>query len=91
MQDTLERLDALLRKEPARATAEIATHLDGDLTVRLLSSIGTGAPGRDPRGVKLNSLLEDQEATCGQVVARGGRGFAFTATISLDLCFVVTV
>jgi hypothetical protein len=29
-----ERLDALLRREPAQAMAEIAKHLDGELTVR---------------------------------------------------------
>jgi hypothetical protein len=43
----------------------------------------------NPRCAKLNSLLEGQEAVCVEVVA-GGR-FAFTATISLDLCFVVVV
>jgi hypothetical protein len=36
----LERLDALLRKEPAQAKAEIAKHLDGELTVRPLPSTG---------------------------------------------------
>jgi len=34
-----ERLDELLRQEPAQAKAEIAKHLDGQLTVRPLPSI----------------------------------------------------
>src|SRR5262249_17086125 len=36
----LARLDELLRQEPAQAKAEIAKHLDGELTVRPLPSTG---------------------------------------------------
>src|SRR5262249_18837996 len=65
----LERLDELLRQEPAQAKAEIAKHLDGELTVRPLP--GTGRERRaEIRGrAKLNSLLEGQEAVCVEVVA----------------------
>ena len=69
MRAKLERLDDLLRQEPARAKAELAKHLDGELTVRPLP--GTGRERRaEIRGrAKLNSLLEGQEAVCGEVVA----------------------
>jgi hypothetical protein len=45
----LERLDALLRKEPAQAKAEIAKHLDGELTVRPLPLDRTRAASGNPR------------------------------------------
>ena len=72
MRAKLERLDDLLRQEPARAKAELAKHLDGELTVRPLP--GTGRERRaEIRGrAKLNSLLESQEAVCLQVVAGAG-------------------
>ena len=40
MRAKLERLDERLRQEPAQAKAEIAKHLDGELTVRPLPSTG---------------------------------------------------
>jgi hypothetical protein len=36
----LERLDELLRQEPTQAKAEIAKHLDGELTLTPLPSVG---------------------------------------------------
>ena len=77
------------RPEPAQAKAEIAKHLDGELTVRPLPSTGPERRAEIRGRAKLNSLLEGQEAVCAEVVA-GGR-FAFTATAYLDLCFVVVV
>jgi hypothetical protein len=49
MRAKLERLDELLRQERAPAKAEIAKHLDGELTVRPLPSTGSRATGGDPR------------------------------------------
>lgn len=49
MRAKLERLDELLRQEPAQAKAEIAKHIDGELTVRPLPLGGTRAPRRDSR------------------------------------------
>ena len=46
MRGKLERLDELLRQEPAQAKAEIAKHLDGELTVRPPFD-GTRAAGGD--------------------------------------------
>jgi hypothetical protein len=89
MRAKLERLDELLRQEPAQAKAEIAKHLDGELTLRPLPRPAASAEPRFRGRAKLNSLLKGQEAVCGEVVA-GGR-FAFTATAHLDLCFVVVV
>ena len=57
----LERLDALFRKEPAQAKAEIAKHLDGELTVRPLPSTGPERRAEIHGRAKLNSLLEGQE------------------------------
>jgi site-specific DNA recombinase len=68
----LERLDALLRKEPAQAKAEIAKHLDGELTVRPLPSTGPERRAEICGRAKLNSLLEGQEAVCAEVVAGAG-------------------
>ena len=61
----LERLDALLRKEPAQAK-EIAKHLDEELTVRPLPSIGAERRGRDSRAG------EARQAVCAEVVAGAG-------------------
>jgi hypothetical protein len=68
----LERLDALLRQEPAQAKAEIAKHLDGELTVRPLASTGPERRAEIRGRAKLNSLLEGQEAVCAKVVAGAG-------------------
>jgi hypothetical protein len=76
-------------REPAQAKAEIANHLDGELTVRPLPAAGRERRAEIRGRAKPNSLLEDQEAVCAEVVA-GGR-IAFTATGHLDLCFVVNV
>ena len=72
MRAKLERLDELLRQEPAQAKAEIAKHLDGELTVRPLPSTGRERRAEIRGRAKLNSLLERQEAVCGEVVAGAG-------------------
>lgn len=48
----LERLDELLRQDPAQGKAEIAKHLDGDLTISPLPSPAWGATGGDQRADK---------------------------------------
>jgi hypothetical protein len=75
----LERLDALLRKEPAQAKVEIAKHLDGELTVRPLPSTGPERRAEIRGRAKLNSLLEGQEAACADVVAGAGLPECYTA------------
>jgi hypothetical protein len=57
MRAKLERLDELLRQEPAQAKAEIAKHLDGELTVRPLPSTGRERRAEIRGRAKLNSLL----------------------------------
>ena len=70
----LERLDALLRRDPQRAKVEILKHLDGDLVIVPRPST-TGERRAEISGrAKADSLLRDQEAVCLQVVA--GAGFA---------------
>jgi hypothetical protein len=65
----LERLDALLRRDPQRAKLEILKHLDGDLVIMPRPSI-TGERRAEISGrAKSDSLLRDQEAVCLQVVA----------------------
>jgi hypothetical protein len=71
----LERLDELLRQEPAQAKAEIAKHLDGELTVRPPPSTGCKRRAEISGRAKLNGLLEGQEAVCGGVVARARFGW----------------
>src|SRR5262245_26712241 len=58
----LEPLDALLRRDPRRAKAEILKHLDGDLVI---------VPRPSSPGERANSLLRDQKAVGLQVVAGG--------------------
>jgi hypothetical protein len=65
----LERLDALLRRDPQRAKVEILKHLDGDLVIVPRPSI-TGERRAEISGrARSDSLLRDQEAVCLQVVA----------------------
>jgi site-specific DNA recombinase len=69
----LERLDALLRRDPQRAKIEILNHLDGDLVIVPRPST-TGERRAEISGrARSDSLLRDQEAVCLQVVA--GVGF----------------
>jgi len=68
----LERLDELLRQKPAQAKAEIAKHLDGELTVRPLPWTGPERRVEIHGRAKQNSLLEGQEAVCAEVVAGAG-------------------
>jgi hypothetical protein len=69
----LERLDALLRRNPQRAKVEILKHLDGDLVIAPKPST-TGERRAEISGrAKSDSLLRDKEAVCLQVVA--GVGF----------------
>jgi hypothetical protein len=68
----LERLDALLRRDPQRAKVEILKHLDGDLVILPRPST-TGERRAEISGrAKSDSLLRDQEAVCPQVVAGAG-------------------
>jgi hypothetical protein len=70
----LQRLDALLRRDPQRAKIEILKHLDGDLMIVPRPS-SSGEPRAEISGrAKGDSPLRDQEAVCLQVVA--GAGFA---------------
>ena len=62
MRAKLERLDELLRQEPAQAKAEIAKHLDGELTVRPLPATGRERRAEIRGRAKMNSLPADQEA-----------------------------
>ena len=80
------------RSTPARAEvkageAEIAKHLDGELTVRPLPSTGQERRAEIRGRAKLNSLLEGQEAVCGGVVAGAGFAECYTtpATYWVDL------
>ena len=62
--DRLERLEELVKHEPAQAKAEIAKHLDGELGVRPL--LGTGSERRAEirgRAVKWLRGLDMQNAT----------------------------
>jgi hypothetical protein len=68
----LERLDALLRRDPLRAKVEILKHLDGDLVI-VPRPASTGERRAEISGrAKSDSLLRGQEAVCLQVVAGAG-------------------
>ena len=68
----LERLDALLRRDPQAAKVEILKRLDGDLVIVPRPS-STGERRAEISGrAKSDSLLRDQEAVCLQVVAGAG-------------------
>lgn len=83
----LERLDALLRRDPQRAKVEILKHLDGDLVI-VPRPASTGERRAEISGrAKADSLLRDQEAVCLQVVAGAGSAECYTApeTCWIDL------
>jgi hypothetical protein len=80
-------VDARQAQVPAKA--EIANHLDGELTVRPLPSTRPERPAEIRGRVKPSSLLAEEEAAFLRLVA-GGR-FAFTATAYLDIYFEVVV
>jgi hypothetical protein len=65
----LDRLDALLRRDPQRAKVEILKHLDGDLVIVPLPSLTSEHRAEISGRAKSDSLLRDQEAVCLQVVA----------------------
>jgi site-specific DNA recombinase len=67
----LERLDHLLRRDPVRAKAELAKHLDGQLTLAPLPSVERDRRAEIRGRVKLDGLLEGQEAVL-QYVGCGG-------------------
>jgi len=69
----LDRLDELMRQDPARARVEILKHLDGDLVIAPLPSRASERRAEVTGRVKSHSLLSAQEAVCLQVVA--GVGF----------------
>jgi hypothetical protein len=64
----LERLDALLRRDPRRAKVEILKHLDGDLVIVPRPSSPGERRAEISGRAKADSLLRDQEAVCLQVV-----------------------
>ena len=75
----LERLDALLRRDPQRAKVEFLKHLDGDLVIVPRPS-AAGDRRAEIRGrAKSDSLLRDQEAVCLQVVAGARNHEYYTA------------
>jgi len=65
----LDRLDQLIREQPIRARIEILKHLDGDLTIAPRPSLAGERRAEITGRVKSDSLLNDQEAVCLQVVA----------------------
>jgi hypothetical protein len=67
----LERLDHLLRHDPVRAKAELAKHLDGELTLTPLPSVERNRRAEIRGRAKLDGLLEGQEALL-QYVGCGG-------------------
>jgi hypothetical protein len=67
----LERLDDLLRRDPVQAKAELAKHLDGELTLTPLPSMGRDRRVEIRGRAKLNGLLEGQEAAL-QYLGCGG-------------------
>ena len=68
----LERLEELLRAEPARAKIEIAKHLDGELVIEPLPDDETGHRRAQVSGrVKSNGLLANQEAVYADRWLRG--------------------
>jgi hypothetical protein len=85
----LERLDALPRKEPAQAKAEIAKHLDGELTVRPLPSTRSERRAEIRGQAKLDGLLEGQEAVL-QFLGCGG-ALATACKPALDFRWEITV
>ncbi len=68
----LERLDDLLRRDPLRAKVEILKHLDGDLVIVPRPSLTRERRAEISGRAKGDSLLNDQEAVCLQVVAGAG-------------------
>jgi hypothetical protein len=58
MRAKLERLDELLRTAPGQAKAEIAKHLDDELTVQPLPSTGGERRAEIRRRAKLNNPPE---------------------------------
>ena len=85
----LERLDALLRRDPQRAKIEIQKHLDGDLVIAPRPST-TGERRAEISGhAKNDSLLSDQEAIRRLQVVAGARNH-LPANRSLGFRFEVT-
>ena len=83
----LERLDALLRRNPQRAKVEIVKHLDRDLVIVPRPSSPGERRAEISGRAKADSLLKDQEAVCLQVVAGAGYAECYTqpATHWIDL------
>jgi site-specific DNA recombinase len=72
VRDKLERLDELMKRDPARARIEIVKHLDGDLIIAPRPSRAGERRAEVSGRVNSHSLLSDQEAVCLQVVAGAG-------------------
>jgi site-specific DNA recombinase len=68
----LERLEDLLRRDPVRARAEIAKHLDGELTLTTRPSDAKERRAVLSGRVNMNGLLAAQEAVCLTLVAGAG-------------------
>lgn len=83
----LERLDALLRRDPQRAKVEMLKHLDGDLMIVPRPSSPGERRAEISGRAKADSLLRDQEAVCLQVVAGAGYAECYTQpnTFWIDL------
>ena len=67
----LKRLEDLLRRDPVQAKAELAKHLDGELMLTPLPSVGRDRRAEIRGRAKLDGLLEGQEAVL-QYVGCGG-------------------
>ncbi len=65
----LERLNALLRRDPQRAEVEILKHFDGDLVIVPRPSVTSERRAEIRARAESDSLLIDQEAVRLQVVA----------------------
>jgi hypothetical protein len=82
----LEHLDDLLRDDAQRARHEVLKHLDGDLTIRPLTSEvkrGAAHPFEIRGRIKHDSLLAvNQEAACATLVAGAGFAECYTAPTS---------
>jgi DNA invertase Pin-like site-specific DNA recombinase len=68
----LKRLDELMGRDPRRAKMEVLKHLDGDLEISPLLSIGGERRAEITGRAKSESLLSAQEAIRLQVVAGAG-------------------
>ena len=83
----LEQLDALPRRYPQRAKVEFLKHLDGDLVIVPRPSPTDERRAEISGRPRSDSLLEDQEAVCLQLVAgaRNHEYYTVPDTFWIDL------